>query len=85
MARHALKVNADTAHLTIHILSLQTHLVTIDAAIAADAGNLDLVTKKIEIEDKIASSNDRLLEAIDIAKCMTGEEAKLWDSAHRSY
>jgi hypothetical protein len=85
VARHALKVTADTARLTTYIASLQTHLVTIEAAIAADAGNLDLVTKKIDIEEKIASSNDKLQEDIDIDKCMTGEEAKLWDSAHRSY
>jgi len=85
VARHALKVAADTARLTAHVTSLQTHLVAIEAAIAAEPGNLDLVTKKIEINEKIASSNDRLLEEIDINKCMTGEEAKLWDSAHRSY
>ena len=78
-------MTANTARLTTHIASLQTHLVTIEAAIAADAGNLDLVTKKIEIDEKITSSNDRLLEDIDIDKCMTGEEAKLWDSAHKSY
>jgi hypothetical protein len=46
VARHALKVTADTARLTTHIASLQTHLVTIEAAIAADAGNLDLVTRQ---------------------------------------
>ena len=86
VARHALKVAADSLRFTTHITSLETHLLTIEAAIAADTlGNLDLVTKKIEIEEKIASSNDRLLEEIDIDKCMTGEEAKLWDSAHRSY
>ena len=85
VTRHAQKVAADTLRLTTHIASLQTHLVTIEAAIAADVGNLDLVTKKIEIEEKIASGNDKLLEDIDIDKCMTGEEAKLWDSAHRSY
>ena len=85
VARHAVKGAADTACLTTHIALLETHLVAIIAAIAADAGNLDLVTKKIEIDEKIASSQDRLLEDIDIDKCMTGEEAKLWDSAHRSY
>ena len=37
------------------------------------------------MEDKIASSNDQLLEDIDIDKCMTGEEGKLWDSPHRLY
>jgi hypothetical protein len=85
VARHALKVAADTVRLMTHVVSLQTHLVAIESAIAAEASNLDLVTKKIEIDEKIASSNDRLLEEIDMDKCMTGEEAKLWDSAHRSY
>ena len=85
VARHALKVAADTARLTAHIASLETHLITIEAAIAADIDNLDLVTKKIEIEEKIAYSEEKLTDTIDIDKCMTGEEAKLWDSAHRSY
>ena len=85
VARHAQKVTADTARLTAHIVSLEAHLITITTAIAADAGNLDLVTKKIEIEEKIAYSQDKLTDTIDIDKCMTGEEAKLWDSAHRSY
>ena len=85
VTRHALKVAADTARLTAHIASLKDHQVAIEAAIVSDAANLDLVTKKIEIEEKIANSLDRLLEAIDIDKCMTGEEAKLWDSAHRLY
>ena len=85
VAKHALRVTADSLRLTTHITSLETHLLTIEAAILANADNLDLITKKIEIEEKIASSNDKLLEVIDIDKCMTGEEAKLWDSAHRSY
>jgi hypothetical protein len=85
VARHAVKVAANTVRLTTHIASLETHLVAIIAAITADSGNLDIVTKKIEIDEKIAISRDRLLEDIDIDKCMTGEEAKLWDSAHRLY
>ena len=85
VTRHAVKVAANTVRLTASIASLEGLLVAIQAAIVADATNLDLVSKRIEVEDKIASSNDQLLEDIDIEKCMTGEEVKLWDSAHRLY
>ena len=76
VTRHAVKVAANTLRMETHIASLETHLLAIIAAIAADADNLDLVTKKIEIDEKIASGNNKLLKDIDIDKYMTGEEAK---------
>jgi len=85
VTRHALKVAANTVRLTANNKLLEDHLVAIVAAIAADPKNLDLVTKRIEIDEKIASGKDKLLDYVDIDNCMTGEESKLWDSAHRSY
>ena len=82
---HGAKVLAHATRINTKLTAMRLLNVQVLAAAVAAPTDIDLVEKSIELNDKILSAEQQLLEPPDVEGSMTGEQLALYKNAYRSY
>jgi hypothetical protein len=82
-ARHAAKVLAHTTRINTKIVALEAQIVAIKAALVTSPNDFDMISKKIDTEDKLAYAQQVLGEEPETL--LTMDVKAVHSNAHRTF